>query len=168
MGVADDERFAVVYLGTLKVSFLEAILRYQGNGRVGDWLIEYAELDSWTCAKMKVREPLRLADLRGDGSIRMGIPSDVPRGTGHALSQIWSAAIWSHDMRPDGSSTHRGSTLNGETHVAVCVLSKLAAEATPRLLDCRTDWRLCCGISGLPSFELSYILQNRINPSSIR
>ncbi len=140
MGVADDERFAVVYLGsTLKVCFLEAVLRDQGNGRVGDWLVEYAELESWTCAKVRVREPLRLVDLRGDGPIRMGIPSDVPRGTGHALSQTWSAAIWSHDMRPDGIIYP--SRLNGETNIAVYdrALSKLAAEATPRLLDCRTE-----------------------------
>lgn len=99
----EQERFAAVYLGSgLKACFLEAILRDLGNGRLGDWPIEYAELETWTCASIRVTQPLRLVDLRGDGAVRMGIPSDVAHGAHHRTSQTWSAAIWTHDNQPDG------------------------------------------------------------------
>lgn len=123
MGVADDERFAVVYLGsTLKVCFLEAVLRDQGNGRLGDWLIEYAELEAWTCAKVKVTEPLRLVDLRGDGH-RSGWES---LRTFHAARDTRKARpgrpLFGH-MTCDlmGSSTHRGST---EKRTSRCMIER--------------------------------------------
>jgi hypothetical protein len=136
----EKERFAAVYLGSsVKVCFLEAILRDQGNGRLGDWPVEYAELESWTCATVNVAQPLRLVDLRGDGAIRMGIPSDVAHGTDHETSQAWSAAIWIHDLQPDG--VIYSSRLNADTNIAVYdrALGKVAAGTTGRLIDCRKE-----------------------------
>lgn len=136
----ESERFAAVYFGSgLKVCFLETILRDQGNGRLGDWPIEYAELTAWTCATVKVTQPLQLVNLRGDGAVRMGIPSDVVHGTDHRTSQAWSAAIWMHDARPDGIIY--SSRLNAETNIAVYdrALGKLAAEQTRRLIDGRKE-----------------------------
>jgi hypothetical protein len=84
-------------------------------------------------------QSLRLVDLRGDGAVRMGVPSDVARGSAHDLSQAWSAAIWSHDEQPDGIIY--ASRLNAETNVAIYdrAPAKLRVEAAPRLLDCRAE-----------------------------
>ncbi|WP_375460827.1 RES family NAD+ phosphorylase [uncultured Enterovirga sp.] len=139
-GILDADRFGVVYLGsTLKVCFLEAILRDRGNGRLGDWLVEAAELDGWSCAEIVVDTPLRLVDLRGDGPARMGIPSDALRASSQGLGQAWSAAVWAHDERPDGLIY--SSRLNEDTNVVVYdrALPKLRATATPRLLECRSE-----------------------------
>lgn len=143
-GIPDAERFGVVYLGsTLKVCFLEVILRDRGNGRLGDWPIELAELELWTCASINVDKPLRLVDLRGDALIRMGVPTDAIRGSSHALGQAWSAAFWTHDMRPDGLIY--SSRLNEEVNIAVYdrALAKLTVRARPRLLDCRAELAAC-------------------------
>ena len=139
-GILDADRFGVVYLGsTLKVCFLETILRDRGNGRLGDWLVEVAELELWSCAEIVVEVPLRLVELRGDAAARMGIPSDALRASSHGLGQAWSAALWSHDERPDGLIY--SSRLNEDTNVVIYdrALPKLRATATPRLLECRSE-----------------------------
>lgn len=139
-GTLDPDRFGVVYLGsTLKVCFLETVLRDRGNGRLGDWLVEVAELESWSCAEIAVTAPLRLVELRGDAPARMGIPSDALRASSHGLGQRWSAALRSHDERPDGLIY--SSRLNEDTNVVVYdrALPKLKATATPRLLECRSE-----------------------------
>ena len=139
-GILDADRFSVVYLGsTLKVCFLETILRDRGNGRLGDWLVEAAELDGWSCAEIAVVAPLRLVELRGDAPARMGIPSDALRASSHEFGQAWSAALWSHEERPDGLIY--SSRLNEDTNVVVYdrALPKLRTTATPRLLECRSE-----------------------------
>ena len=35
----------------------------------------------------------RGVELRGDGPVRMGVPSDVPRSSRHALSRAWSLGV---------------------------------------------------------------------------
>lgn len=139
-GIPDADRFGVVYVGSaLKVCFLETILRDRGNGRLGDWLVEAAELDLWSCADIVVAAPLRLVELRGDAPARMGIPSDALRASSHGLGQAWSAALWSHDERPDGLIY--SSRLNEDTNVVIYdrALPKLRATANPRLLECRSE-----------------------------
>ena len=139
-GVPGADRFDVVYLGsTLKVCFLETILRDRGNGRLGDWLVEVTELELWSCAEIAVAAPIRLVELRGDAPARMGIPSDALRASSHDLGQAWSTALWSHDERPDGMIY--SSRLNEDTNVVIYdrALSKLRATATPRLLECRSE-----------------------------
>ena len=90
-GILDADRFGVVYLGsTLKVYFLETILRDRRNGRLGDWLVEAAELDHWSCAEIAVAAPRRLVELRGDAPARMGFSSDALRASSHGLGQAWS------------------------------------------------------------------------------
>jgi hypothetical protein len=134
------ERFGVVYFGSsIKVCFVEAILRDRGVGRTATFPIEWAELEAWSCAEVRVETALRVVDLRGDGLVRMGIPTDVARASAQDLARIWSRALWAHDTTPDGLMYD--SRLNGETNVVVFdrALPKLAAVATPRLIDCRSD-----------------------------
>lgn len=133
-------RFGVVYLGSsVKVSFAETILRDRGDGRLNDFAIEWAQLEEWTCGQLVTSAPLNLVDMRGDGLIRMGIPTDVARARSHELSQKWSRALWSHDQRPDGIAYE--SRLNGETNIVVYdrALHKLSPTGTPRLVDCRAE-----------------------------
>jgi len=111
-------RFGVLYLGsTLKVCFLEAILRNQRNGIIGEYEIGESELRSRQYALIEPTSRLYLVDLRGDGCIRMGIPSDVPRSANQALARRWSLAFYEHRSKPDGIIY--SSRLNEDTCVAI-------------------------------------------------
>jgi hypothetical protein len=111
-------RFGVVYLGsTLKVCFLEAVLRDRRNGVVGDYVIDERELRTRRYARFEPISPLNLVDLRGDGCVRMGIPSDVPRSANQALARRWSLAFYQHPSQPDGIIYP--SRLKEDTNLAV-------------------------------------------------
>lgn len=133
-------RFAVVYFGSsVKVCFAETILRDRGVGRIESFPLEWAELENWTCAELRVNETLRLVDLRGDHLVRMGVPTDVARARSPDLGRLWSRAFWSHDEKPDGIVYD--SRLNGETNIAIYdrALAKFSAVATPELVACRSE-----------------------------
>jgi hypothetical protein len=67
--------FGVVYVGeSLKVCFLEAVLRDKRNGVVEDYPISERELYIRKYAEIEIAEELTLVNLLGDGAIRMGIP----------------------------------------------------------------------------------------------
>jgi hypothetical protein len=111
-------RFGVFYLGSsLRVCFLEAVLRDERDGVVGDYLMDERELDSRLYAEIKVKTELKLLDLRGGHPVRMGIPTDAVRGSNQALARRWSVAIHEHPERVDGLIYP--SRLNGETNLAV-------------------------------------------------
>jgi hypothetical protein len=111
-------RFGVLYLGsTFKVCFVEAVLRDQGDGRTGDLLLDERDLAARSYADVEVTEPLMLVDLREDGPLRMGVPSDVARGSKQSLARLWSVAFHEHPVGPDGIIYP--SRLNGETNLAV-------------------------------------------------
>jgi hypothetical protein len=132
----EKNRFGVLYVGsTLKVCFLEAILRDERNGAVGDYPIDEAELRVRHYAEIEVTAPLTLVDLRGDGPIRMGIPTDVVRASSQTLSRAWSAAIHAHPKAPDGIIYP--SRLNGETNLAIYDrgIGKLRATTVAQLLS---------------------------------
>ena len=108
----------MLYFGeSLKVCFLEGILRDKRNGRLGDLLIAYSELTERVCAEIELREPLKLVDLRGDNLIKMGVPTDAVRASSHKLGRLWSLAFWSHGESPDGLIYP--SRLNEETNIAL-------------------------------------------------
>jgi hypothetical protein len=128
-------RFGVLYLGeSLKVCFLEAILRDQRNGVVGNYPIEETELRIRLYAKIEIVEPLRVVELRGDGPIRMGVPSDVARSTRQALARAWSLAFHNHPQAPDGIIY--ASRLNEETNLAIYdrAIWKLRAKSVVQLI----------------------------------
>lgn len=121
-------RFGVLYLGSsLKVCFLETILRDERDGVVGDVEVEERELDDRLYAELRVREPLRLLDLTGDGPVRMGIPSDVVRGSHQGLARRWSVAFHDHPATVDGIVYP--SRLNNETNLAIYGRSAAKLEA---------------------------------------
>lgn len=111
-------RFGVVYLcSTLKVCFLETILRDRRNSAIGDYLIGKSELRLHRYALIELTSRLSLVDLRRDGCVRMGIPSDVPRRANQALARRWSLAFYQHPSQPDGIIYP--SRLNEETNLAI-------------------------------------------------
>lgn len=115
---ATGNRFGVLYLGSsLKVCFIEAVLRDQGDGRIDFLLLDERDLAVRSYATIEVTAALSLVDLRGDGPLRMGIPSDVTRGSKQSLARRWSVAIHDHPTRPDGIIYP--SRLNGETNLAI-------------------------------------------------
>lgn len=111
-------RFGVLYLGqSLKVCFLEALLRDQRNGHVGDFPIDEVELDARVVAQFTPKRDLRVIDLTADGAIRMGIPTDVIGASNQNLSRAWSVAFYSHPLAIDG--IRYASRLNGEINLAI-------------------------------------------------
>ena len=111
-------RFGVLYLGSsLKVCFVEAVLRDQRDGHIGDLLLDENELAQRSYATVEVVDPLALVELRKDGPLRMGVPSDVVRGSKQSLARKWSVAFHEHPAQPDGIIYP--SRLNGETNLAI-------------------------------------------------
>ncbi|RJF89224.1 RES domain-containing protein [Oleomonas cavernae] len=111
-------RFGVLYLGeTLKVCFLEALLRDQRDGMIGDLPIAEAEFHAREYAEIEVVTPLKTVDLRADGAIVMGVPSDVAKATDQRLARAWSVAFHDHPEKVDGIIFP--SRLNGRTNLAV-------------------------------------------------
>lgn len=144
-----SNRFGILYLGqTLKVCFLEAVLRDQRNGLVGDYLISENELHTRRYVLIEPATPLDLVDLRGDGCVRMGIPSDVPRRANQALAQRWSLAFYQHPSEPDGIIYP--SRLNEDTNLAIYdraitklrVVSNTALIRAPGVADVLDDLRV--------------------------
>ncbi|WP_437417067.1 RES family NAD+ phosphorylase [Sinorhizobium meliloti] len=121
-------RFGVVYLGdTLKVCFLEAVLRDRRDGLVGDLPIEEKEIYTRRYAEIETIAGLRLVDLREDHAIRMGVPTDVAKSSRQTLARAWSLAFHEHRSVPDGIIYP--SCLNGHTNLAIFdrAISKLSA-----------------------------------------
>jgi hypothetical protein len=114
----EDHRFGVLYLGSsLKVCFLETVVRDDRDGIVGQIEIAESELDDRRYAEIRVSQVLRLLDLTENGPVRMGIPSDVARGRRQALARKWSVAFHEHPAQVDGIVYP--SRLNGEKNLAI-------------------------------------------------
>ncbi|MGJ0508207.1 MAG: RES family NAD+ phosphorylase [Methylocystis sp.] len=111
-------RFGVLYLGdTVKVCFLEAVLRDQRDGGIGDLPMEESELHARRYAEIEVTAPLKMVDLREEGAIVMGVPTDVSKASSQTLARAWSMAFHEHPAQPDGIIYP--SRLNGHTNLAV-------------------------------------------------
>jgi len=132
----EGNRFGVVYLGaSLHVCFIETILRDQRDGAVGDFPIDERELRTRHYAEIEVTVPLSLVDLRGNGRIRMGVPSDVAGGSRQTLARAWSLAFHNHPAAPDG--VIYPSRLNAETSLAIYdrAITKLTVARTTELIN---------------------------------
>ena len=116
--LSEKDRFGVVYFGSsLKVCFLERVLRDLRNGELGDVPIPYTELEELSCAEVTIVRPLNVVDLRGDCPVKMGVPTDAVRASSHGLGQRWSLAFWQHKQRPHGILYP--SRLNEEINLAL-------------------------------------------------
>jgi hypothetical protein len=124
------KRFGVLYLGeTLKVCFLEAVLRDRRDGLVGDLPIEEKEIYARRYAEVETIADLSLVDLRDDHTIRMGVPTDVAKSSRHNLARSWALAFHEHQALPDGIIYP--SRLNGHTNIAVSRPSLSARAGIP-------------------------------------
>lgn len=111
-------RFGALYLGaSIKVCFIEAMLRDHRNGVVGDYPIAKTDLRAWLFSQIEIVASLSVVDLRGDGAVRMGVPSDVIGSSRQGLARIWSVVFHDHPVKPDGIAYP--SRLNGETNLAI-------------------------------------------------
>jgi len=134
----EARRFGILYLGSsLKVCFLQAILRDQRDGVIGVYLLAESDLVARATAEIVPTRALRLIDLRGDGQVRMGVPSDVARGTRQTVARDWSVAFHDHPAQVDGILY--SSRLNGEHNIAIydCAVPALACTGTVALLRAR-------------------------------
>jgi RES domain len=118
VALPEKDRFGVIYFGSsLKVCFLERVLRDRRNGRLGDVPIPYVELEQLMGAEITIVRPLNLVDLCGANPVKMGVPTDAVRASSHRLGQKWSLAFWLHKQRPDGIL--HPSRLNEEINLAL-------------------------------------------------
>jgi len=118
VALREDERFGVFYIGaSIRVCFLETVLRDRRTARTGYLPIPESELQEWNTVSVEITEALRLVDLTGDGPVRMGIPTDAGRASRHHWGQIWSLALWGHSSEPDGILFP--SRLNTELNIAL-------------------------------------------------
>ena len=97
--------------------FLEALLRDERNGTVGDFPLAEDELHHRLFVEINIASALTLVDLRGNAAIRMGVPSDVARASHQSLARAWSVAFYEHPEAPDGIIYP--SRLNLETNLAI-------------------------------------------------
>ncbi|MES0001849.1 RES family NAD+ phosphorylase [Mesorhizobium sp. M0051] len=128
-------RFGVLYLGdSLKVCFLEAVLRDRREGLVDDLPVDETELTQRHFAEISTTADLRLVDLRGDNAVRMGVPTDVVRAQRQNLARRWSLAFHEHPSEPDGIIYP--SRLNEATNLAIYdrAVPKLQAKRVVTLL----------------------------------
>jgi hypothetical protein len=111
-------RFGVLYLGeTLKVCFLEAVLRDQRDGVVGDLPIAEDEFHTRYYVEIETIAPLEMVDLRDDRVVVIGVPSDVAKASKQTLARAWSVAFHDHPQNPDGIIYP--SRLSGHINLAV-------------------------------------------------
>lgn len=132
---ADAKRFGVLYLGeSLTVCFLETVLRDQRDGAIGDLLLEESALRQRLYAEIGTAEPLKMVDLRDEGAIIMGVPTDVAKASSQTLARKWSAAFHAHPETPDGIIYP--SRFSGRTNLAVFdrAIKKLHVTRTMRLI----------------------------------
>ena len=156
---APSGKFGVLYLGTTaRVCFLEAVLRDRRDGAVGELPLSLDELERRLYADVEVAGALRVVDLRGDGSVRMGVPSDVARAARQTLARAWSVAFHEHPEAPDGILYP--SRLNGEANLAVY------GRAVPKLMVVRL--RRLLGLPELPALlnDLRVALVAEDDPSA--
>ena len=128
-------RFGVLYLGeSLKVCFLEAVLRDDRDGVVGPFAMAEDELHQRYYAEIETTSTLRLVDLRGEYAIRMGVPTDVHHASKQTLARLWSVAFHNHPNTPDGIIYP--SRLNGQTNLAIYsrAISKLKVHRLRKLI----------------------------------
>jgi len=133
-------RFGVIYLGSsAKVAFAEVVLRDRGEAMLGPVLIPLAELESYTCADIRLTTDLRLVDLTGDGCVRLRVPTDVIGAKDQTAARAWSEAFFDHPAAPDGILYP--SRLNEQRNIALYAraLGKLASVAMPRLVERRDE-----------------------------
>ena len=134
----EANRFGVLYLGeTVKVCFLEAVLRDQRDGVVGSLPVHEEELATRNFADVEVVRPLRVVDLREDRAIAMGVPSDVHRGSRHTLGRGgWGAVDAPPPPPPPPDGIIYPSRLNGHINLAIYdrAIWKLRAVRARKLL----------------------------------
>jgi RES domain len=132
--------FGILYFGSsLKVAFVEVILRDRGEAHIDQIPIPYTELEAYICADIDVVEELNLVDLTGDAGLRMGVPTDVVGAKDQTLSRQWSKAFYEHPDRVDG--IFYPSRFNEERNIALYdrARTKVRPAATPLLVQCRDE-----------------------------
>jgi hypothetical protein len=116
--LAASKRFAVIYFNTtLQGCFVEAVLRDKATGTPGTFLLEETEIQGLNVAEVHSTRALKLVDLRGNGLVRMRLPTDAARATAQDLGRACSLEFYRHRERPDGIIY--ASRLNGSLNVAV-------------------------------------------------
>ncbi|WP_345938638.1 RES domain-containing protein [Tistrella arctica] len=113
--------------------------------------IHETELHDRHYAAIAIVDPPKMVDLRDDGAVVMGVPSDVAKVSRQTLARQWPAAFHQHPAAPDGIIYP--SRLNGHTNLAVFnraigklrVIRKMPLIGAPGLAAVLNDLKVSIG-----------------------
>jgi hypothetical protein len=96
--------FGIVYAAQdLATAVAEAIIRDRRDGAAGPTILSHGEaVSGWRAVYFSSKEPLRLLNLTGAGTIAFGIPTDIVRSRNQAKSRQLSRAIHRNPSGIDG------------------------------------------------------------------
>jgi hypothetical protein len=123
-----DSRFATAAGGhrllyaaeDFRTAFVETVVRDGFDDGRGARTVDWVDIETrvWSLLDMAGPEArLRAVDLRGDGAVRLGVPTDVVRARDHAAGRAFGAALFGD--HPDIDAVLFPSRLTGGAVVAV-------------------------------------------------
>ncbi|MEQ1931053.1 MAG: RES family NAD+ phosphorylase [Parvularculaceae bacterium] len=133
---APDGAYGVLYAAVARRgSFAETFLR-----RSGDTLIARDFVAARAHVSLRVRAPLKLVKLFGNGLARLGATAEVTHGgLPYAAPQQWSAALHDHGGRFDGIAY---TARHNDSEICAALFERAAAkiEEVSRETDLDQDW----------------------------
>jgi hypothetical protein len=78
---------------SMRVCFLEAVLRDRRDGHVEDFLIAESELTMRRYAEIEVGSDLTVVNLRDHRAIRMGVLTAVARASNQSIVSFWLSVL---------------------------------------------------------------------------
>lgn len=130
----DGGSYAVLYIAdNFETAFIETVVRdrfVQADRR----FISLDDVLSRGCVELRTEEPLQLVDLRDDGCLRLGAPTDAVHARNHAAGRALSRAL--HDGHSHVDGLWYRSRFTGTDCFAVFdrAVAKLAAVRTQDLV----------------------------------
>ncbi|WP_017326541.1 RES family NAD+ phosphorylase [Synechococcus sp. PCC 7336] len=128
-----EQGYGMLYVGEDEYcAFIETFGRKHGARGV-----EEAALSRRGLARIESSQPLRLANLLGDGLVKLGADARLASGP-YLMSRLWAQAIWEHPTQVDGI---RYRSRHDDTRIC-CGLFDRSADKFTRvgvsnlLLDC--------------------------------
>lgn len=96
-------QYAVLYAAqNLRCAFAEVVLRDRFVRSGAERVIGPSEITNRAVVLVAGRQSLRFVDLRDDGLLKAGAPTDARGARNHASGRALSRALYTHDLEPDG------------------------------------------------------------------
>ena len=114
----DGLSYSVLYAAmTFETAFVEVLVRDRFVKRETRYL-SFGEIRARSCVEVTLvgDDPLRMVDLRGDGCVRLGAPTDAVHARNHSAGRALGRALYEY---PDVDGVLFNSRLTGGENIAV-------------------------------------------------